>query len=73
MLLTKPLENSSQIRITLEANDTREVPVKRRNPFTLVFVIPGMQSYEKCFEFLVFKCALNFGIVNTNLISINNF
>lgn len=43
VLLTKPLDSNTQLRITLEANDAREVPVKRRNPFTLVFVIPGIK------------------------------
>lgn len=40
-MLAKPLDNFTQLRITLEANGAREVPAKKRNPYTLVFVIPG--------------------------------
>ncbi|CAL1285067.1 unnamed protein product [Larinioides sclopetarius] len=40
VMLAKPLDPNARIRITLEAKGSREVPVKRRNPYTLVFVIP---------------------------------
>nr|XP_042904506.1 uncharacterized protein LOC107451770 isoform X2 [Parasteatoda tepidariorum]XP_042904507.1 uncharacterized protein LOC107451770 isoform X2 [Parasteatoda tepidariorum] len=40
ILLTKPLDNTARIRVALEANGAREIPVKRRNPYTLTFVIP---------------------------------
>ncbi|XP_054706484.1 uncharacterized protein LOC129216299 [Uloborus diversus] len=40
VMLAKPLENSARVKITLEANGAREVPTKKRNPYTLVFVIP---------------------------------
>lgn len=44
-MLAKPLDPSVRMRITLETKETkgaREVPVKKRNPYTLVFVIPGI-------------------------------
>ncbi|GIY39340.1 phosphoinositide 3-kinase adapter protein 1 [Caerostris extrusa] len=40
VILAKPLDPNARIRITLEAKGAKEVPVKKRNPFTLVFVIP---------------------------------
>lgn len=81
VLLTKPLDSSTQIRVTLEANDAREVPVKRRNPFTLVFVIPDelMQAQNMvnvhvwCGEDLLgvcpIKCVTKMGELYSLLIS----
>ncbi|GFY75200.1 phosphoinositide 3-kinase adapter protein 1 [Trichonephila inaurata madagascariensis] len=40
VMLAKPMDNNASVRITLEAKGAREVPVKKRNPYTLVFVIP---------------------------------
>ncbi|KAG8182733.1 hypothetical protein JTE90_026184 [Oedothorax gibbosus] len=40
VMLAKPLDNSVKVRITLEDKGSREIPVKKRNPYTLVFVIP---------------------------------
>lgn len=40
VMLAKPMDNNANVRITLEAKGAREVPVKKRNPYTLVFVIP---------------------------------
>lgn len=84
VILNKPLEDTKKVKITLEGHGVKEVPVKRRNPYTLQFVVPDicmqvlsvLNVHVRCNDDLLgvsqLKCESRMGELYNLLSSINS-
>ncbi|XP_013778643.1 phosphoinositide 3-kinase adapter protein 1-like isoform X3 [Limulus polyphemus] len=84
VILDRAIRDDQKVQIILEGNGVKEMPVKRRNPYTLQFVVPDgcmqvcklLNVHVKCDDFFLgvraLKCESKMGELFTLLQSVNS-
>ncbi|XP_076318230.1 uncharacterized protein LOC143229572 isoform X2 [Tachypleus tridentatus] len=84
VILDRAIRDDQKVQVVLEGNGVKELPVKRRNPYTLQFVVPDscmqvcklLNVHVKCDDFFLgvraLKCESKMGELFTLLQSVNS-
>ncbi|XP_013775518.1 uncharacterized protein LOC106460337 [Limulus polyphemus] len=80
VILDRAIRVNQKVQVLLEGNGVHELPVKKRNPYTLQFVVPGPKAfpvdYFMCDDYFLgvraLKCESKIGELYTLLQNVNS-